>query len=261
MNFEFQPLKAAASFRVKMYRIAILFCLASIPAACSKKGDQKAVSARPPVPVTVAQAFQTNVPVEIFSVGNVQPVSLVTVRPQVTGKIKQVHFTEGQDVNAGDLLITLDASSWEAAVNQARANLKRDEAQLFSARLEFQRASNLFASRIASEQDFQTAEAAYLAAESTAHADAAAVSNAMVNLSYTELRAPIDGRTGTLAVKAGNVVKAPDDAVVTITTLRPAEVAFGVPEQHLLAIRRRSGSRVCPWRRERGCARRAHFYR
>ncbi len=224
--------------------LSLIAALLAVFTGCSREAQRKAPAPRPSVPVTVARAFQTNVPVEIPSIGNVQPVSFVTVRPQVTGKIQRVHFTEGQDVKAGDLLVTLDPSSWQAAVNQAKANLKRDEAQLLSARLEFQRTSNLFASKIASEQDYQTAEATFMAAESLVQADLAALSNAMVSLDYTEIRAPIDGRTGALAVKAGNVVKAPDDAVVTITTLRPAEVAFGIPEQHLLAIRQQAAKNV-----------------
>ncbi|MBC8094455.1 MAG: efflux RND transporter periplasmic adaptor subunit [Akkermansiaceae bacterium] len=227
-----------------------LICVAAVCGtltSCSRSGDAtKPAVDRPAVPVTVARAVQRDVPVQIQAVGNVEPFSMVAVRPQITGKIQEIHFEEGRDVKAGDLLVTLETSSWAAALNQANANLKRDEAQWLNARLEFQRASNLFASKIASQQDYQSAEANLLAAESTVQAAAAAVTNAMVNLSYAEIRSPIDGRTGLLGVKAGNVVKAPDDVLVTITQIRPAYVAFAVPEQHLSSIRRRSGEAELP---------------
>jgi membrane fusion protein, multidrug efflux system len=223
-------------------RIATLFGAALLFVSCSRSEtpNKQATQARPPVPVVVTKAAQRDVPVEIQSVGNVQAFSLVTVRPQITGRIQEIHFEEGQDVKAGDLLITLDPSPWQATLNQALANVERDKAQMLNARLEFQRTSNLFTSKIASEQDYQTAEATFLSAQSSVQADTAAVTNAMVNLAYTQIRAPIDGRTGSLDVKAGNVVKAPDDALVTITQIRPVYVAFALPEQHLSAIRRRA---------------------
>jgi RND family efflux transporter, MFP subunit len=212
--------------------------------ACSKNAEStssgKSGGARPPVPVVTATVLQRDIPVQIQSVGTVEPFTLVTVRPQITGIIDKVHFQEGAEVKAGDLLVTLDATPWIAALNQAQANLQRDEARLVNAKLDFLRTSNLFEGRIASEQDFQAAEAAFRAAESTVVADQALVTNALVNLGYTQIRSPIDGRTGLLAVKAGNVVKAPDDRVVTITQIKPAYVSFSVPEPHLAAIRARA---------------------
>ncbi len=232
------------------FTLLLALALAWISVSCSKSETESVGKAdsNHPVPVVVAQSSQRNVPVEIQAVGNVEPFSLVTVRPQITGRIQDVHFEEGQNVKAGDPLITLDPGPWLAELNQAQANLKRDEAQLFNARLEFQRSSNLFNSRIASEQDYQSAEADFRSAESTVLADAAAVTNAMVNLSYTQIVAPIDGRTGQIEVKAGNVVKSPDDALVTITQIRPAYVAFAVPEQYLSAIRHRANEAELPVR-------------
>ena len=233
------------------FTLLLALALAWFSVSCSKSENADAAGkagADRAVPVIVAKSTQRNVPVEIQAVGNVEPFSLVTVRPQITGRIQDVHFEEGQNVKAGDPLITLDPGPWLAELNQAQANLKRDEAQLFNARLEFQRSSNLFNSQIASEQDYQSAEADFRSAESTVLADAAAVTNAMVNLSYTQIVAPIDGRTGQIEVKAGNVVKSPDDALVTITQIRPAYVAFAVPEQYLSAIRHRASEAELPVR-------------
>ncbi len=230
--------------RAKRFRMRMFFTLAFIPLlagiSCSRQSSGDAKPPAPAIAVQVAHAATLDVPVEITAIGNVQAYSVVSVRPQITGPIMQVHFEEGQEVKAGDLLFTLDPRSLEAALNQAVANLKRDEAQMINARMQFERTSNLFESKIASQQDFDTANATYLAAQSTVVADHAAITNAQVSLGYTSIRAPISGRTGNALAKQGNVVKAPDDALVTITQIRPIYVTFAVPEQYLGAIRQRA---------------------
>jgi multidrug efflux system membrane fusion protein len=210
--------------------------------SCSRQAAEPGRNPRAgnPVPVLTATAVAKDVPVEIHAIGNALAYSSVAIRSQITGPIVGVHFEEGQEVKTGDLLFTIDPRPWQAALNQAQANLKRDEAQMQSAILEFQRTSNLFAGRIASRQDYDTAEAGYLALLGTALADAAAISNAQVSLDYTSIRSPIDGRTGGWIVKKGNVVKAPDDVLLTITQVHPIFVAFSVAEQQLPAIRRES---------------------
>jgi multidrug efflux system membrane fusion protein len=234
-------------FQVRIY-FAILAGLAVFLASCSRHAGDSSQTAgqRAAVPVLVAKASSRDLPVEVQSIGNVQAYSLVSIRPQITGKIEKVHFEEGQEVKAGDLLFTLDPRQWEAELNQAQANLARDEAQLINARLTFLRTSNLFESKIASQQDFDSAEATYQGLLATLVADRAAISNAQVNLDYTAIQSPIDGRTGNLAVKAGNVVKSPDDVLVTITQIRPVYVSFSVPEQHLTSIRRRASQEKLP---------------
>jgi multidrug efflux system membrane fusion protein len=224
---------------MKILRPIFYSALAALLAAgCSRQSEAGAkAQQRPGVPVLVASVEARDVPVEIRAMGNVQAYSKVSMRSQVTGPITQVHFEEGQEVKAGDRLFTIDPRPFIAALNQARASVKRDEAQLLGARLTFERTSNLFQIKIASQQDYDTAEAAFASADATVLADAAAVSNAEVNLDYTDIRSPIDGRTGNLTVKAGNVVKAPDDVLLTITQIHPIYVVFSVPEQQLPAIR------------------------
>ncbi|MGN6555454.1 MAG: efflux RND transporter periplasmic adaptor subunit [Verrucomicrobiota bacterium] len=221
-------------------------CAALVVTSCSRDSSKDSKPKKAPVPVVVGVAKTQDVSVEIEAIGAVRAYSTVSVRPQITGPIIDVHFKEGEEVRAGDLLFSLDPRPWEAALNQAQANLKRDEAQMINARLQFERTSNLFESKIASQQDYDSAEATYLAAQSTAMADNAAITNAQVNLGYTQIRAPIDGRTGSVDVKRGNVVKAPDDVLVTITQMRPIYVAFAVPEQELPAIRNRSRETTLP---------------
>jgi multidrug efflux system membrane fusion protein len=191
------------------------------------------------VPVLTAQALAQDVPVELKNIGNVEAYSTVTIRSQITGQITKVHFREGQEVKNGDMLFTIDPRPAQGALNQAEADLKRDQAQLTGARLEFQREKKLLENSIASRDDYEKAEAAYQALEGTIMADEAAVNRARLILEFTSIRSPIDGRTGNLMVKAGNIVKAPDDALVTINQVHPIYVTFSVPEQELPEIRHR----------------------
>ncbi len=214
--------------------------LASLLASCSRSNNGNTQRQSAAVPVLAVQAVAKNVPVELKAIGTVRAYSLVSIRSQITGPITEVHFEEGQEVKAGDPLFTIDPRPYEAALNQARANLERDLAQMISARLEFERTSNLFESKIAAQQDYDTADASFQASVATVAADRAAVTNAQVNLGYTAIRSPIDGRTGNFIVKNGNVVKAPDDVLLTVTQLHPIYVAFAVPEQNLSMVRRES---------------------
>jgi multidrug efflux system membrane fusion protein len=219
-----------------------LLALASAFSGCSEKAKgsdaQKKVSS-PPVPVVVAQAEAKDVPVELRNVGNVEAFATVTIRSQITGQITKIHFREGQEVKAGDLLFTIDPRPSEGALKQAEADLKRDQAQLVSVRLEFERSKKLLESGIGSRDDYDKAEAAYHALEATIMSDEAAVSRARVQVEFTSIQSPIDGRTGNLMVKEGNVVKAPDDFLVTINQVHPIYITFSAPELELPAIRQR----------------------
>src|SRR5205823_8854170 len=130
------------------------------------------------VPVVVAQALAQDVAVELRNIGNVEAYSIITIRSQVTGQITKVHFREGQEVKAGDKLFTIDPRPAEGALRQAQADLKRDQAQLVSAKLEFERVKKLLDSAIASHDDYEKAEATFRALEATVLSDEAAVSRA-----------------------------------------------------------------------------------
>lgn len=207
-------------------------------ASCSRK-ESKAPVVPPPVPVVVAQATTRNVPVEVRGIGNVEAYSTVIIRSQITGQLVAAHFNEGQEVKADDLLFTIDPRPLQSALNQVEASRKRDEAQLEAARVEFERTKKLFDSKILSPDELDKARATYESSKAMLAADSAAVSNAALNLEYTQIRSPIDGRTGGIAIKPGNVVKAEDDYLVTINQLRPIYVTLSASEQQLPAIRRR----------------------
>jgi multidrug efflux system membrane fusion protein len=215
--------------------------LTAFLAGCS---GEKSKPAAPPAPVLTARAAQKNIPVRIEPppVGHVTPMLSVTVRPQIGGVISEVHFQEGQEVRKGDLLFTIDPRPAQAALTLAKGNLQRDEAQLQNARIQFERDQKLFEQKLVSQDAFDTSKAAFDAFAGSVAADRAAVTNAELNLEYTEIRSPIDGRTGSLLFHAGNVVKAPDDVLLSINQIHPIYVAFAVAERFLPEIRKQMQS-------------------
>jgi multidrug efflux system membrane fusion protein len=217
---------------------AVAIISAVLTSGCSQ-GAKLGVD-NPGVPVLVAQSVATNVPVQIQPppVGHVTPYSTVTVHSQIQGMISEVHFQEGQVVKKGQLLFTIDPRPEEASLAQARANLARDRAQLENAKIQFDREQKLFDQKLVSQDDFDTSKASMDALAGTVQADEAAVTNAVLNLDYTEIRSPIDGVTGGLQSFLGNVVKAPDDTLLTINQIHPIYVEFAVPEQYLPQIKK-----------------------
>src|ERR1700690_2237636 len=197
-------------------------------------------------PVLVAQAVETNLPVQIDPppVGHVMPYSTVTIHSQIQGMISEVHFQEGQEVKRGDLLFTIDPRPSQAALDQARAALERDTAQLAYAKINFAREQKLFDQKLISQDELDTNRASQDALAGTVAADRAAITNALLNLDYCQIRAPIDGRTGSLQAYAGNVVKAPDDTLLTINQIHPIYVEFAVPEQYLPKIKKEMGKKA-----------------
>src|SRR5688572_11562966 len=196
----------------------------------------------PPAPVIVALVRTATVPVTLGVIGNVQPYSAVSVKSQVDGQIREVHFKEGQNVKKGDLLFTLDARPYEAVLRQNEANLAKDRALLDKAIADLKRLETLVAKDFTSRANYDTAKANVASLEATIKADEALVEQARLRLEYTKIAAPIDGRVGSILVNAGNLVKANDTAVgtlVTINQIRPIYVQFSVPESHLSEIRAR----------------------
>jgi len=211
-------------------------------AGCSRKSVEKKNGA---APVVVAQAIVTNVPVEIqpLPVGHVMAYSSVTVRSQITGILEKIHFQEGQEVKAGDLLFTIDPRPSQAALEAARAALTRDQAQLANAKIQFERNQQLFSQKLISQDEFDTSKATLDSSLGTVAADAAAVTNAELNVEYCEIRAPFDGKTGSLQFHEGNVIKAQDDTLLTINRIHPIYVAFAVPERYLPQIKQQMSVR------------------
>jgi multidrug efflux system membrane fusion protein len=162
----------------------------------------------------------------------------VLVRSRVDGQIMKINFAEGKDVHAGDVLVEIDPAPFEAALAQAQANKLRDQALLDNARLDLDRAVRLAKTGATSTQQLDTARSLVAQLEASVKADQAAIDSAQVQLNYSQIRAPIDGRAGTRLVDAGNIVRATDaTGVVTINQVHPIFVDFALPADSLPRIR------------------------
>ena len=192
-----------------------------------------------PVPVTVAPVVNKPMPIEISVIGTAEAYSNVGIRAQITGQLEKVNFTEGDDVQQGQVLFTLDRRPLELALREAQANLERDSARAENAALMTKRYEDLAKRGIAPREQLDTSRADLAALTATVSADKAAVENATVQLDYATIKAPISGRTGALMVHEGNLVRANDQtALVTINQIMPMSVSFAVPEARLSELKR-----------------------
>lgn len=196
-----------------------------------------------PVAVVAVAAQTADVPVAVDGVGTVRPLQSVTVRPQVDGRLVAVLFREGQDVKRGDVLARIDDTLYRAVLDQALARQQQDQATLANAQADLQRYTGLIASNSVSRQQVDTQRATVAQTEALLKSDAAAIESAQATLGYTEIRAPIDGRTGIRTIDEGNLLHASDAAgIVTLSQIRPIAVLFSVPQQDLSGISRASAA-------------------
>jgi multidrug efflux system membrane fusion protein len=234
--------------------------------ACSAPQAQSGSAAFPPVPVAVGRAVEEAVPIQIRAVGTAEPYSTVEVKAQVAGALMNVRFTEGANVNQGDLLFEIDPHPFREALRQTEAAVAKDEAQLRAAdanaarsraqmknadaeAARFERLSKEGISTRQQEDQIRTAaevaghslradEASIDSLRASLESDRAAVEQAKINLAYCEIHAPISGRAGNLLLHAGNLVKANDVPLVVLNQLSPIFVSFGLPERYLSDISR-----------------------
>lgn len=221
-------------------KTALLALGAALLAAtgCSK-ATKRGGGSGAPVPVQTAVAARQDVPRQVESIGTVQAQRAVSVKSQVDGIIAQVNFKEGDDVKAGDLLVTLDRRPFENSLRSARADLANARAMAEQAKADLDRYQRLDQQAVVSKEEYVQ----YVTKAETTNAQLqsreAAVANAELQLGYTEIRAPIAGRTGQRLLHEGALVKANDNnfTIVTINQLAPISVAYSVPERSLDAIR------------------------
>jgi membrane fusion protein, multidrug efflux system len=222
--------------------LAALWVAALLCAGCSGEKSPAGRGAQGSVPVTAVAAVLMDVPVSVRAVGNVEGFNTVSLRPRVGGELTRVGFAEGSEVRQGDLLLTIDPRPYEAALQAAEAALARDRARAGSARARAQRLADLVVKDYVTKQQYDDARAEAEAAAATVLVDSAAVVAARLDLEYCSIRAPITGRTGDLRVRAGNIIQANGEPLVTIEQIVPVRVAFAVPEPSLPEIRRYSAS-------------------
>jgi multidrug efflux system membrane fusion protein len=219
--------------------VLALAVLAALAAGCASDKNQR--TGAPAVPVLAADAVEMDVPVRLKSIGAVEALNAVAVTARVSGQILEVGFREGQDVRTGALLFQIDPAPYKAALDQAQANLERDQARLASAEADAVRYTELVEKGLVTREDYEQIASTAAAAAATVRADQAAVDGARITLGYCTIRAPIAGRTGGLLVKQGNVVTATSATIlVTINQIAPISVSFSVPEQRLWDVRRYS---------------------
>lgn len=204
--------------------------------ACSKPAPPK----RPPTAVSVTTVHRTTMPYVIRSNGVVEPLQTVSIEAQVSGILKSVSFAEGQVVHVGEVMFQIDSRPYVATLNQARAQLARDEAQAANARREASRYDALVQQGYVTQSQTDQARSTAASAAASVEADRATVAKAQVDVSNCTIRAPITGRTGSLLMRQGNVVKANGDPLVVINQIQPILVRFTVPQSQFPDIQRYS---------------------
>jgi membrane fusion protein, multidrug efflux system len=190
-----------------------------------------------PVPVRVVPVRTDTIDVQIKALGTVTPINTVTVRSRLDGELVRVLFTEGQSVKAGQLLAEIDPRPYEVALSQVQGQLEENQARLKNAEGDLERYRSLAAEGLITQQQVTTQEALVQQYRGALQANEAQVNNARLQLSYTRITAPIDGRLGLRQVDAGNLIRGGDaNGLVVITQMRPISVLFTVPEAELPAV-------------------------
>jgi multidrug efflux system membrane fusion protein len=190
------------------------------------------------VPVATDKARRTDVPIFLTGLGTVQAFNSVLIKSRVDGQIVKVGYEEGHDVHAGEVLIEIDRAPFEAVLAQAEANKLKDQAQLDNVRLDLARYTNLAKTAAVTAQQLDTTRALVAQTEASIKADQALIDTAQVQLNYSTIRSPIDGRAGTRLVDAGNIVRATDSTgIVSINQIHPIFVSFALPSDSLPQLR------------------------
>lgn len=215
-------------------------------AGCSPGAGGTPAGRADAVPVSVARVEARDVPVELRAIGTVVPSATVTVKSQVEGQLADIRFQEGQEVQRGELLFTIDPRPFEAAVREAEAKLAQDRAEAANAATEAGRFARLIKEGIISTDEYEQVSTRAAALASAAAADEAALETARIRLAYCSIHSPIDGRIGAILVHIGNVVKEKDTTLAVINQIRPVDVEFAVPQQELARIRQHMAEGTLP---------------
>ncbi len=216
--------------------------LTVLSAGCDKKAP--ASFERPPAPVSVAVAVTQDVPVYIDAVGKIVAREVVSIQPQVSGRVTKIHFSDGSDVKAGQVLFTIDPRPYQAQLNQAEANVAQAQAALNLTKTNFARVESISDPRAVSRQDFDAKKNAVEVAEAQLRQNRAAVETARLNLEYCTIRSPIDGRAGQRLVDLGNVVTPGNSPLLVIQRLDPIYADFTIPESDLTEVQRNMARRT-----------------
>lgn len=197
-----------------------------------------ASAANAPVPVTVVPAVTQDVPVYLTALGTVQALNTVTVNAQVSGQLKSLHFTEGDEIQQGALIAEIDPRTFQSSLDQAEAKKKQDAAQLSASQSTLRRYEDLIKQHFVAAQDLENQRQTVRQQEAMVAADEAAASSARIQLGYTRITAPITGIAGLRQVDVGNLVQANSSTgIVVLTQIHPLNVIFTLPSQNLSEVR------------------------
>jgi len=186
------------------------------------------------IPVTAGVVAAQDVPIFLNAIGTVQAYNMVAIKSRVDGQIVRIDFKEGQDVKAGDPLFQIDPRPFQAALDQAQASKQKDEAQLAGAQLDLERYEKLIGTGYQTRQSYDNQKATVAQLQAAIKGDEAQISTTKLNLSYADIRSPIDGRTGARLVDKGNLVHANDNSpLVMVTEVKPIFVSFTLPQETL----------------------------
>ncbi len=234
---------AVRSRAVRAAALALPIAAIVLLAACGSGKQQR--QAPPAVPVTAAKVVQKTVPVTFRAIGHVEAIATVAVKARIGGELQKVWFTEGQNVARGATLFTIDPRPYEAALRLAEAQLAKDRALLAKAESDTRRYEGLVKQDFVTKEQYDQVVATAAALRASVAADQASVDNARLQLAYCTITSPVEGRTGNLNVKVGNLVKADDSTpLVTINQIRPIFASFSVPAQLLPQLKERDGDHV-----------------
>jgi membrane fusion protein, multidrug efflux system len=226
-------------FNMRALALTLAVLSALWHSACS--GKKTMVS--PAVPVLTAEVKVQAESLSLYAVGSVEPLETVAIKSLVGGVITQIGFSEGQDVKAGQLLIQIDPRPYQAALAAAQAQLAKDKAQAANSVVQAQRYADLVKKDFVTQEQYDSARTQAEMQKALVAADTALVEQAQLNLGYATISAPISGRTGSLLVKRGNIVKANDIPLLVINQLRPIRVSFAVPGAQLPLVQKYSTGR------------------
>ena len=222
--------------------VALVLLLAGLAAwrlgADDSVSDAKAQIAPPSIPVTQGIVTARDMPVYLEGIGTVQALNTVTIKTRVSGPIVKVTFTEGQEVKTGDLLFQIDPRPYQAALEQAVAAKAKDQAQLVTAEADLARYASLVGRGFQTRQSYDSQRGLVAQLQAAIQGDQAQIDTATLNLGYTDIRSPIDGRTGARLVDIGNLLQVANNTpLVVITQMKPIDVSFTLPQSALDEIR------------------------
>lgn len=219
-------------------RLIVFLCLVAL-IGCNHSEGTNAPPQLPPVAVLAAKAIQKTVPNQLQAIGAIQALAIVNIKARVEGELVAIHFKEGDYVTQGQLLFTIDPRTFQAALNQARANLARDQATAYQASVDEQRYRTLWREAVGSRQQYDQSHATAASSAALVAADKAAAETARLDLEFSRIIAPVSGRTGSLQSHIGDLIKEDADTpMVTIAQIEPIYAVFSIPEKDLAEVRR-----------------------